>query len=421
MKLKKKTNNGLEDDENVEVQNNIELSVQKENDLCIKKDINSRNSDENNSTQKREKNNNANKHKQLNKTNKVKQKKLKLKQIMIKYFFFKNVSLMLKILCVLFISFFYFIIVFFMEKFKKLDYLEFDSSVDGIEGVIKESFDIFISLKTELAKYENYEVEKAKAINTIHHNNSVMFQGNKYSFLEEIMELPSYNMKLPSNNDLKIPKLGNLLMPLLNDLNQVSKKTLELNELFNENACLIILNNHTSIEYEICSQFWSGIIAKGLEQSITQMGVAINSVLDELNILNKEETNLEENYNQLIMIKDNNNDKENSFHSLLLPTSEFSQYEIFIEYYLFYGYLKAVSILNSLKQEKLKKIYASFKNIHNIYFVVNILLFFILTRLILSSKVLFNNLLNFVGILPLKYLIEDESLYKEVLKLDRQL
>ena len=276
-------------------------------------------------------------------------------------------------------------------------------------------------MKTELAKYENYEVEKAKAINTIHHNNSVMFQGNKYSFLEEIMELPSYNMKLPSNNDLKIPKLGNLLMPLLNDLNQVSKKTLELNELFNENACLIILNNHTSIEYEICSQFWSGIIAKGLEQSITQMGVAINSVLDELNILNKEETNLEENYNQLIMIKDNNNDKENSFHSLLLPTSEFSQYEIFIEYYLFYGYLKAVSILNSLKQEKLKKIYASFKNIHNIYFVVNILLFFILTRLILSSKVLFNNLLNFVGILPLKYLIEDESLYKEVLKLDRQL
>ena len=146
---------------------------------------------------------------------------------------------------------------------------------------IKESFEIFVSLKTELAKYVNYEVEKAKAINTIHHNNSVMFQGNKYSSLEEIMELPSYNMKLPSNNDLKIPKLGNLLMPLLNDLNQVSKKTLELNELFNENACLIILNNHTSIEYEICSQFWSGIIAKGLEQSITQdlfLGVMCNAI-----------------------------------------------------------------------------------------------------------------------------------------------
>jgi hypothetical protein len=318
----------------------------------------------------------------------------------------------------------------FIERDKKEDYLEFDSTTDGIEGVFKESFDIFLKLKTELAGYENFEVARTKAIKTLlqHPNQPVIFNNVSYTSPDQIQQLSSYYMQLPSNNELIIPKLGNLLMPLVNDLSAASDATMELNELYNEDACLILFRDKENKGYDSCSHFWSGIIVKGLEQAITQMGVVINTVIDELNALNLEGTNAggssTENQNRPSTNTLRNLDGEsinNTFQSLLLPTSGFSQYEIFIEYYLFYGYMKTVSLLSSLKQVKVKSIYNTFVIILYSYIVGVVLLFFILIYLIYSSKVMFNTFLNFVGILPLKYLMEDDALYKDVLRLEQHI
>ena len=365
----------------------------------------------------------------ISKQNKMHQQRLEKKKVMSKYFLKWNIILTLKILFVLLISFSYYIVVSFIERDKKEDYLEFDSTTDGIEGVFKESFDIFLKLKIELAKYENFEVARTKAIKTLlqHPNQPVMFNGVEYTSPNDIQQLPSYYMQLPNNNELVIPKLGNLLMPLVNDLSGASDATMELNELYNEDACLILFRDKENEGYDSCSHFWSGIIVKGLEQAITQMGVVINTVIDELNALNLEGMNAggssTENQNRpsSLLRELDNETINNTFQSLLLTTSGFSQYEIFIEYYLFYGYMKTVSLLSSLKQVKVKSIYNTFVIILYSYIVGVVLLFFVLVYLIYSSKVMFNTFLNFVGIFPLKYLMEDDALYKDVLRLEQHI
>ena len=137
-----------------------------------------------------------------------------------------------------------------------------------------------------------------------------------------------------------------------------------------------------------------------MEQAITQMGVVINTVIDELNSLNL---------------------GKKTFEEIVETTSAFSQYEVFVEYYLFNAYMKTVELFSSLKTVKVKSIYDTFRIILYIYIVGVVVLFFVLVYFVFSSKRMFNTFLNFVGIVPVKYLIEDESLYKDVLKLEQHI
>ena len=369
----------------------------------------------------------ANKKQRGAKQAKANQQKLEKKRIMSKFFFTWNVLLIIKIFFSLLISFSYYIVVSFIESSKKEDYLEFDGTTDAIEGVFKNSFDIFISLKTELALYENFEVERKRIINKLSENSSIPleFNGKNYTNPEDVRKLPSYYMSIPNNNEIIIPKLGNLLMPLVKDLEGASDATKELNELYNTDACFILFGNKEEPGYQSCSKFWSGIIVKGMEQSITQMGVVINTVIDELNSLNVEGMNIggsSGEYNSSITKR--NLDGEvgrNTFESILLPTSAFSQYEVFIEYYLLNAYMKTVSIFLTLKKVKIKSIYDTFRIILYSYIVGVALLFFVLLYLVYSSKNMFNTFLNFVGILPVKFLLEDDTLYKDVLRLEQHI
>lgn len=87
-------------------------------------------------------------------------------------------------------------------------------------------------------------------------------------------------MTIPSSNEITTPKLGNLLMPLINDLNSNSGSTNMLNDLYNKNACAILSVDEENITK--CNEFWLGILNKGMEQSITQISVIINTVIDNL-------------------------------------------------------------------------------------------------------------------------------------------
>ena len=338
-----------------------------------------------------------------NRQNKIQQQRNEKKKIMSKFFFTWNLLLTIKILLSLIISFSYYIVVSLLESKKKEDYLSFDGTTDSIEGVYKNSFDIFLSLKKELAQYENFEVEKTKAIRELKKGNSVTINDKEYTSVADITEieaLSGYNMSIPNNNEIVVPKLENLLMPLVNDLNGASDATNLLNELYNKDACLVLFGSTESKGYQSCSVFWSGIIVKGMEQAITQMGVVVNTVIDELNSLNL---------------------GKKEFEEIVDTSSAFSQYEIFVEYYLFYAYMKTVDLFSELKSVKVDSIYDTFRIILYIYIVGVICLFFILIFFVFSSKRMFNTFLNFVGILPVKYLVEDEGLYKDVLKLEQHI
>ena len=284
----------------------------------------------------------------------------------------------------------YYLVISLIESSKKSDYLSFDSTTNSIEGVYRSSFDIFLMLKTQLATYESKMVEKIQA------NNALETPVEPFD-PEEGLE---GTMTIPANNEITTPKLGNLLMPLVNNLNGASEATNELNNLYNSDACLVLFTDNSSAEYQSCSTFWSSILVKGMEQSITQMSVVINTVIDELNSLNM---------------------GKKKFEDIVSNESSFSQYELFVEYYLFKSYMKTVDLFSVLKEAKVNSIYNIFRVILYCYVVGVVILFFVLLYFVYSSKFVFNTFLNFIGILPVKYLIEDDGLYKDILKLEQHI
>jgi hypothetical protein len=264
-----------------------------------------------------------------------------------------------------------------------------------------------LRLKTELATYENaYSDACLGANSTTEEEQPKQEQTNpdkeqqQDGTTEECVNNITITMDIPSNNDITTPKLGNLLMPLVNDLDGASSATTELNNLYNSDACLVLFGTDTSDDYKNCSKFWSSILIKGMEQSITQMSVVINTVIDELNSLQN---------------------KGKTFSDILNTTSAFSQYELFVEYYLFKSYMKTVELFELLKEAKVDSIYNTFQLILYCYVIGVVLLFFILLYFVYSSKFVFNSFLNFIGILPVKYLLEKDDLYKDILKLEQHI
>ena len=337
------------------------------------------------------------------KANKIQQQRNKKKKTMAKFFFIWNLLFTLKVMGILVISITYYLVVMLVESKEKNSYLSFDSTTNSIEGIYKTSFDIFLLLKTKLEPFEDLLNQKNVAINNLLNSN----EENKYQIIGDkncsdekcIDEIQNYTMSIPSNSEISTPKLGNLLMPLVNDLSGASESTTELNNLYNSDACAVLFDNNTE-DYTSCSLFWSSILVKGMEQSITQMSVVINTVIDELNSLNS---------------------GTKSFNDIIDITSSFSQYELFVEYYLFKSYMKTVEIFQDFRAMKLKSTKKIFLGILYGYIVGAIVLFFILLYFVYSSKYVFNSFLNFIGILPVKYLIEDDVLYKDILKLEQHI
>ena len=86
---------------------------------------------------------------------------------------------------------------------------------------------------------------------------------------------------------------------------------------------------------------------------------------------------------------------------------------------MFESYLQTYKIFNVLRDVKLEKIKNSFNTILYCYLVGSIILLFILLYFVYESKYLLNSFLNFVGIFPVKYLMEDNNLYHETLALEQ--
>ncbi len=335
------------------------------------------------------------------KANKIQQQRNKKKKTMAKFFFIWNLLFTLKVMGILIISITYYLVVMLIEAKEKNAYLSFDTTTNSIEGIYKTSFDIFLLLKTKLEPFEELLNEKNIAIEYLNSNPDSYYVIGNYNCtnVECVQNIPNYTLTIPSNSDITTPKLGNLLMPLVNDLNGASKSTTELNNLYNSDACLVLFDEKSD-DYSSCSLFWSSILVKGMEQSITQMSVVINTVIDELNSLK---------------------DGTKFFEDIIDTSSSFSQYELFVEYYLFKSYMKTVDIFHDFRIMKLNNTKKIFSGILYGYIIGAIVLFFILLYFVYSSKYVFNSFLNFIGILPVKYLIEDDALYKDILKLEQHI
>ena len=152
----------------------------------------------------------------------------------------------------------------------------------------------------------------------------------------------------------------------------------------------------TPIDKEYCEKYWSGVLIKGMEQAITHMGVVIGQVINELKTLNI--------FNTPIVLFN------------LVNQSNFITYEQFMEYYLLRAYNKTTYVFKNLRGEKLDLIFKAINYIFLVYILLLIVLFISLIFILYSYKFVFNTFLNFIGILPIQYIYEDEILYQEIIK-----
>ena len=140
-------------------------------------------------------------------------------------------------------------------------------------------------------------------------------------------------------------------------------------------------------------------IAKN-EQAIIQMGVLINSVIDELSLVNSYDT----------------------FHELVRGnTTNFKKYELFVEYYLFKAYLKNEDIFNGLRDDQTKYYSNLTLKILIIYLIGYLFLFILLCYFIFRYKYIYTSLFNFCAILSLKIISEDEFFYQKIIELEKKL
>ena len=467
--IKKRLRLESEDDEEKDDDMEIESkkATKKEEDAeeksKKKKKINDEKAEENKNKRKK-------KDKKSNKFMQVKQKK---KRIMGMFFFKWNLFFTIKILIILIISISYYLVSTVVNSSNKSNYLDFDQTTDAIEAVYKQTYELYLMLKTEMETFEERMRVKIDAINsfcdfssseegekkyftytyqsrnlnnsdvTVNCDNSDCNKDNclgVYAIscvndvncdktrlkemcrgLQCIDGIENYQMKIPSNEELTTPKLGSLLMPLVSAVDESSTDTeIKLNSLYNNDSCAILVGKDNIQAYTYCSNFWSNILGKGMEQGITQLGLSVASVTDELNSLNDLSDVLNKNDDNANDNKTSTVENPKTFDNLTKDeNSAFFQFSIFVEYYLFESYLQTYKIFNVLRDVKLEKIKNSFNIILYCYLVGSIILLFILLYFVYESKYLLNSFLNFVGIFPVKYLMEDNNLYHETLALEQ--
>ena len=306
--------------------------------------------------------------KKTHKQNKIQQQKIKKRKVMSFYFYKENILFAVKISLILICFVSYFIVSYMMYKYYLNSYLKFDSSVNEIEDLYYDSFRIFLRFKSELEKF--------------HGSNA------------------TYAMDIPSRKDIQMPNFGNIL----NDLTQnsvYSRKNIDvLNQLYNGDLCYLLFVNDSTRDYANCKEFISSILLKGMEQAIIQMGVMINNVIDELSLI----TNL---------AGFNNTVNGNS--------TNFKKYELFIEYYLLLAYLKNEEIFDNLGTDENKNISFTTIKIIIIYSVVYLVLFVLLIYFIFRYKYIYNSLFNFIAILSVKFIVDDENFMHKIFELEKKL
>ena len=350
------------------LQNDNQIEEEKED-----MDINDLNSKENENIENQElKENKVNNQKKAkkdqNKAGKaIKQKKNKLK-IMSSFFSKKNCFLGIEIIFIMIISLSYYIVSIIMELNKKKEFLEFDRINNDMISVFKESFDIFMIFKKELADFE----DRLDNCNV----------GNK--------EL--YKMNIPSIDEIAFPNFGNNIMQIVGDFGFKGELLEKFQYLFNENACKSL--DLTAYGYYMCANYFGEILFQGMEQSISKINSLFGTIIEEMNGINA------------------NGQKFLEYMNL----STFHRFEIFIMYYYQRAILLTEDIFNNFRVQELNNILFLLKFTLIIYIIVTGVLFLFITYLVYKTKHIANLFLYFIGILPFKYLLEDEKFYHEIIK-----
>jgi hypothetical protein len=171
----------------------------------------------------------------------------------------------------------------------------------------------------------------------------------------------------------------------------------KLKILYTEDFCSnLFSDNETTLSF--CNSFWSSILTQGLEQTTTQLQLDLLSLLNTFIQTNNKEINIINSINE-----------------------EIFSIEVYITFYFMSGFEKTMEIFEEIRKEYIKDLTTKIDVFFAIYFIVAVSLFIPLYITIYFAKENFNSFLNFIGILPIQYLSEDEKFYRETLKLEGEI
>ena len=355
--LKKK----FKDDDNEEGEKNLEDFDVKGDDIDGK---NENKSKDNNNKNELKNNNYKNSKNKKEKQNKIQQQKLKKKKIMSHYFVKLNFLFGLKISFIVLTSIIYFILIMLITLNIKNSYKKFDSVLEEINKVYFDSFNIFLVFKSQV------EI---------------------YFYTNDITKLITL-----SDSQIERPKFGNALISIIRN-NKYSEEPLKLmDKLYNNNACQILSNNNNAT-YKVCEDLFSSILTKGMEQAIVQMNIIITSSVDEINSLKENKT----------------------LYDLYLRNSIYSDYEILVGEFMLESFLKTQNIFEILRLDEKSYIFKTYKICLFVFCIIYLIFLIFMIYYIYSYKNVINSFFNFIGILPAKFITDDDYLYKTIIKLEQ--
>ena len=305
-----------------------------------------------------------------NKQNKIQQQRKKKLKIMKAYFLKINIFFASRIFLVLLMTLSYYLISMIFKNSHKKEILDLDLIQNSINSVFMDSYNILLHLKKTL---DDYEVQ-----------------------LIDCKTLGEYKeIRFPEMSDFSLPIIGDIILKL-SEMSGFDKFTLEgFKLLFSENACKILNDRSLDNFKEKCDNFWSGVIARGMEQTIIHMDNLINTIIDEIKILSDRTNNI-----TLFEI---------------LGQSTFIEYEQFMQYYMMKAFLKSDEIIKDLLFQKITVIISKTKILLIVYLIIAIIAFGGFLYTTYDGKTFVNSFIYFICIFPAKYLSEDENFYKEII------
>ena len=357
--LKKK----FRDDSNDEDERDMDDFDLGDNELDVKNKDNFKDNVKNTNIKKKIVNNKENTKEKKIKQGKIQEQKLKKRKIMSDYFIKYNIYFGIKICIIFFFSIIYFLISKLMFEKMKKNYKEFDSTIEKINQVYFESFQTFLIFKEQV---EIFHRTKDKS-----------------------------NLIIPKDTEINLPTIGNSLMYLTRSTKYSSESLEIFDKLYNNDACEVLAQNDN--EYNYCQNIFSSILTKGLGQAIVQMDIIITNVIDELNTL-----------------KNNNN-----LEKIYTLNSSFFNYEMFIGYYMLESFLLTQTFFDTFRKDEKYSI-----DMKNYIFLVIFVIIFIFLMICLfwftyTYKKIENSFLNFIGILPSKFIADDKDFYKAIFRLSK--
>ena len=319
---------------------------------------------ENNSKIKNENNNNKDKNpkNKKSKQNKILQQKLKKKKYMSKYFYKLNTFFGLKIGIIFLLPTIYYFITTIITSLIKQKHKKFDSVVEQIDKVYFDSFGIFLIFLEQIENFSN-------------NNNKSL-------------------LKFPEDSEIEKQSFGNSLLYIYNNYKDSEEATKLLDIIYNNNACQAIAEDTFNII--LCEQILSSIITKGMEQAVIQMNIIITSVIDELNTLKEHKT----------------------LNDIIHQNSTYSEYELFMGKFMLFSFLKTHEIIEIFRNSEKSYIFRISRIILFIYGIIYCFLIIFVFCFISSYKNVIISFFNFIGILPSKFICNDEYFYNTILKLE---